>query len=968
MTIARKLYQTLSGPKLLHYTMPILMVYLILGTVAQKYIGLYAATQTFFGAPIIWIWQTVPLPGMPVIVALIFINLSCKLMFKSPWRWHRSGIILTHIGVMLLLLGGLFTSLFSSEGYIAFGQGEHTQSVADYHIREFVVLDGENTPILRINHNDLHAGHVLEPENLPFTILIDEYCSNCEITAREYKTENHIGMAQHMQLSPKALEKTDEENMAGLTFKVIQPDQMQIFVSLEEVPQIPEVEDGENTYRFALRRVRREFPFTIELVAFEKESHPGTAMAKAYRSTVLIKDDDLQWESIISMNAPLRYKGYTFFQSSFSQTPQGYVSVLAVVWNAGRIFPYISGIVMCIGLLMHLFIRARPKKKIALLALFTLFSFAPDAYAEERLNIQALGEIPVLHEGRIKPLDSMARGMRKSLSGKETNALPWFVETLFDPARAQATPNLKITNPEILTLLNLPKRKSKLYSFDEVSKGIAPRQEMLRSVLDAPEDQWTPQQRDLVKIYDNIGRMSDIMSSLSALLPISITIPETVPDDLSPFSGQILTYFKLRDVRKSLQSHVKSITSEKGSDFTSYAPEEQGLAQLAYTLAILENTGRIHSLFTIIPHEGEWITPWKATEVKPEAIRPWAELAQAYHEANAGDWDQALHALVTTTRAPMVRENAIKAEYYYNQYNPFYFSFLLSLLAFGALLGASFGKVQTALRSIALSSLSFSLICQIAGLVARSYILQRPPVSTLYETVLFVMCIITLYAVIAFLKDRRVLWLWLGAILGVLLSTLGFAHNQDGDSLIMLGAVLNTNFWLTTHVLCITAGYAFCAITTILAHYALILMARGTQIRISSDLFKNIHSLALLALFFSGIGTVLGGIWADQSWGRFWGWDPKENGALLIVLWLVWVLHGRISGQMGIKGVLYGLSYLSVILALSWFGVNLLSVGLHAYGFTDSAAWILGGFIGAESLFIIACTMLIRRHERNAHA
>ncbi len=140
-------------------------------------------------------------------------------------------------------------------------------------------------------------------------------------------------------------------------------------------------------------------------------------------------------------------------------------------------------------------------------------------------------------------------------------------------------------------------------------------------------------------------------------------------------------------------------------------------------------------------------------------------------------------------------------------------------------------------------------------------------------------------------------------------------------------------------------------------------MAIKKQKTPEQTLFKNIHSAALLALFFAGIGTVLGGIWADQSWGRFWGWDPKENGALLIVLWLIWVLHGRISGQLKHQGTLYGLCFLSVILALSWFGVNLLGVGLHAYGFTDSATWSLGLFTIVEIAFILVIAAIRKSQQ-----
>lgn len=362
MAITQKLYNLFCGPTLLNYTLPIVMAYLVIGTIAQKYIGLYQATHIFFAAPIVWV-GAVPLPGMPIFLGIIFFNLAFKLIFESPWTRKNSGIILTHISVLLLLLGGLFTAFFSSEGYIALGKGEQKSIISDYHMREFVIMDEQGQALMAFNHGDIKVRDTLTlEEQFPFSINIHEACKNCKIVARENKTERHIGMAQHMQLEPDTLKKNNEENMAGLVFQVTYGDTNDIFVSLEDVPKYPEISVDGTIYKFALRREHRTLPFSITLLEFKKDSHLGTDMAKAYQSTVLITDGDMQWESVISMNEPLRYKGYTFFQASFISTPQGDISVLAAVWNAGRSFPYISGLTMCIGLMIHLFMRGRNPK------------------------------------------------------------------------------------------------------------------------------------------------------------------------------------------------------------------------------------------------------------------------------------------------------------------------------------------------------------------------------------------------------------------------------------------------------------------------------------------------------------------------------------------------------------------------------------------------------------------------------
>ena len=115
---------------------------------------------------------------------------------------------------------------------------------------------------------------------------------------------------------------------------------------------------------------------------------------------------------------------------------------------------------------------------------------------------------------------------------------------------------------------------------------------------------------------------------------------------------------------------------------------------------------------------------------------------------------------------------------------------------------------------------------------------------------------------------------------------------------------------------------------------------------------RNMNGLTLFALFFTLFGTILGGIWADQSWGRFWGWDPKENGAMLIVLSLLVLIHGRIAGSFSAFTIACGLVLTNIVVALAWFGVNLLNVGLHSYGFTEGVALNLAIFCLIEVLVV----------------
>jgi ABC-type transport system involved in cytochrome c biogenesis permease subunit len=177
----------------------------------------------------------------------------------------------------------------------------------------------------------------------------------------------------------------------------------------------------------------------------------------------------------------------------------------------------------------------------------------------------------------------------------------------------------------------------------------------------------------------------------------------------------------------------------------------------------------------------------------------------------------------------------------------------------------------------------------------------------------------------------------------------------------MLQAVLDTNLWLATHVVVVTSGYTAMFVAGILA---IIYIARGFFTRsltpeAARTLSRMVYGIVCFATLFSFVGTILGGIWADQSWGRFWGWDPKENGALLIVLWNAVILHARWGGLIKERGLMAMAVFGNIITSFSWFGVNMLGIGLHSYGFMDKAfPWLVGFDISQALLVMLALTPL----------
>jgi ABC-type transport system involved in cytochrome c biogenesis permease subunit len=246
-----------------------------------------------------------------------------------------------------------------------------------------------------------------------------------------------------------------------------------------------------------------------------------------------------------------------------------------------------------------------------------------------------------------------------------------------------------------------------------------------------------------------------------------------------------------------------------------------------------------------------------------------------------------------------------------------------------------------------------------AGIATRMWMEARPPVTNLYSSALFVGWVAVALCIVIEAIYRNATASVAAGFVGF--CTLVIAHHLalGGDTMEMMRAVLDSNFWLATHVVSISIGYG----ATFLAGFlALIYVLRGLFTKsldqaTADSLARMVYGIVCFATLFSLVGTVLGGIWADQSWGRFWGWDPKENGALIIVIWNGIILHVRWGGLAGQRGIMCLAIFGNVVTAWSWFGVNMLGVGLHSYGFMDSAFWWLIAFVVSQ-IAVIAIAMI----------
>lgn len=360
----RRYAALLASADVIFYTLPWLMVLVVLGTITQKELGLYEATEKYFNSIILWLGP-IPTPGGLATIGFIAISLLIKFIFFSKWNRDQAGIIITHLGILLLLLGGLLTASLSREGFMIIPEGRNIDSVSDYHQRVMSITP-ENGETIFFQFDALEKDQDIEIENLGINIKILERCNNCSAQAPSGKYKNLKGLAQNMELFPIPSEKEKEINFSGAILEVKSahtPKEDGTYIVMEDIPKNPVFTTDLGETEISLGRAKTRLPFSITLQDFRKIDYPGTVKAREFESDLIIQDGNISWPITIRMNEPLRYKGYTFYQSSFEQRPDIEVTVLSVVKNAGRAFPYISTLVIFLGLLIHFIIRMHNQKE-----------------------------------------------------------------------------------------------------------------------------------------------------------------------------------------------------------------------------------------------------------------------------------------------------------------------------------------------------------------------------------------------------------------------------------------------------------------------------------------------------------------------------------------------------------------------------------------------------------------------------
>jgi ABC-type transport system involved in cytochrome c biogenesis permease subunit len=407
-------------------------------------------------------------------------------------------------------------------------------------------------------------------------------------------------------------------------------------------------------------------------------------------------------------------------------------------------------------------------------------------------------------------------------------------------------------------------------------------------------------------------------------------------------------------------------------------PVEREISDLYESLSLLSGVFSGESL-RVVPHPDDPKATWfsladleKAEVPQVQRVKALvAALVVAYRDGDRANVGTAAAALGRrlADMAPSVypSDRDIAVEVHYNQAKPFRTAWLLYLLGFLALL-ASFPLASRPASWAGMALVVSAFVMHAYGMVLRMLISGRPPVTNMYESVIWVAWGAMLFALV-FEAVYKVRYFAVCAA-GLAIICLILADNVpilDG-SIEPLVPVLRDNMWLTVHVLTITLGYAAFTLAMGLGHLNLGLYFFAPK---RESLFKSLSLFLYRALqvgtLFLAVGTALGGVWASYSWGRFWGWDPKETWALIALLGYLAILHGRLVGWIKDFGMAVGsiVGYLGVLMA--WYGVNfVLGTGLHSYGFGSGGYAYVGGFVAFELLVIVAA--VLRRRSEQARA
>lgn len=935
------------------------MALVFLGTLAQARVGVWEAVATYFRSPVAWVdpaiiapglgddpgWR-VPLPGGVAVGLGLFANLVAALIVRFRAMRARPGLLVVHLGLIVLLAGEFATGMLAGEGLMRIDEGGRASHLEDVRRVEIAVVDFSRPDQDRVASVPgsmviaaARSGVPIRDPRLGFEISVRSWLPNARLFRSDERRGATAGFGTEAvaEAAPRSAGADTDTPAAYVTLRR-GSETLGTWLLWAGLDELQAVEVDGATHGIALRFARSYLPFELHLVDFRHDTFVGTQIARNFSSDVRIVDPERGVDRPVRiwMNNPLRYRGLAFYQASYK--PDGSGTVLQVVRNPGWLLPYAACAMVGGGLSWHLTVSllaslrrrrargaaragvgstgsARPGWKalwpgvagacvgLAIASAGLLGSGGAATEAE-----QAFASLPVSAGGRVKPMDTAARNLLMAAGGRASvrteagtvGASAYLLDLIARPEAVADLPVVRVDHPGVLSLLDLGPEDGGRISLAAVEPHWNRVVEQAGEAFATPDAQRDGFQRAVLQLHDRVS----LLLAHARMQEPYVVPPLRAGEQWRPFEEAFLDHAAGQQAASGAQT---------------------------------------------LPHPG---------------VAYYAAMMTAYSEGDAGGFESAVLAYDGLLRRDLPAAHAkARLEVLFNRAALFTGAMGAYVLAGLALLGSflldRLGDAW-AIRGAAWSRRgAFGLL--LAGvavhtlaIAARMWLQERPPVTNLYSSAVFVGWACVLVGLVI----ERLVPLGLAALGSATIGfcTLVVAHNlgNDGDTMQMMQAVLDSNFWLATHVVAITLGYSATFLAGALGaiHILLGVLGRGGTER-ARALARVIYGVVLFALLLSFVGTVLGGIWADQSWGRFWGWDPKENGAALVVLLHAVIVHARWGGLVRDRGIAVLAVGGNIVTAWSWFGTNMLGVGLHSYGFMDSAAFWLGAFVVSQAALMV---------------
>lgn len=607
---------------------------------------------------------------------------------------------------------------------------------------------------------------------------------------------------------------------------------------------------------------------------------------------------------------------------------------------------------------------------------------------ETLLEVETL---PLQDGGRIKPFGTYAGFAMLSLHGarsmkladavgKEYRVKPtaWLLDILFRPQFAMKQPTFRVDNSAALEAIGVkPRDKRDRYSYEELEPGREKLGELVKGFEMIEAKKRDPLQNQLADLSVNLRTYESLLGYFS-FARAGVVLPGSGeaggPDRRAEMSALMMT-----------APQILAQVEESRAAGNAMGGRLQGLLQQVVDAANFAKFG----LFVLPPSEAsdkQWQSAGNAIMNVMTGSAKDAETAigdvKALEAIARSSTDEAAFRKHWVAFRDRIEARAkargeggsVPLETMYQRSDKFLYAVVFFLMGTLAALGMWFGgrsKLATVLSWAVWGLTLAGLACCVSAIVMRCIIMGRPPVGNLYDTIIFIASTVVILSLMVEWMAGRRFALGLAPIIGTVLMILArrYELGDAKDHMDPLVAVLDSNFWLTTHVITITLGYSGGLLSAFMSTGYILMRGLGLDggdAGLRRSLTRAVYGMICLTLFLSLVGTVLGGIWANYSWGRFWGWDPKENGALMIVLWTLAILHARLGGFLREWGLHLAAVFTAIVVTFSWWHVNFLGVGLHNYGFTAGKSTIWGFYLAMLFVLIFGAVAMVLQNAKKS--